>query len=89
MTFEEAKKKLKDLGYSRIYLWEDPPGTYYSWHTHSEDEVRLVLEGEITIGTEEGVYNLKEGDLLEVKAGTKHWARTEKGVKYLCGSKSV
>ncbi|MCX8164478.1 MAG: cupin domain-containing protein [Aquificaceae bacterium] len=88
MTVEEAKKRLEGLGYSGIYLWQDPPGTFYDWHAHPEDEIRLVLEGEITIGTEEGIYKLTSGDLLEVRAGTRHWARTEKGVKYLCGSKT-
>lgn len=87
MGFEEAKKRLTALGYSGIYLWEDEPGTYYPWHMHSEDEARLVLEGEITIGTEREVYHLKAGDILEIKAGTLHWAKTEKGVKYLCGSR--
>ncbi|MCX7760069.1 MAG: cupin domain-containing protein [Hydrogenothermaceae bacterium] len=83
----QAKEKLKSLGYSGIYKWCDPPGTYYDWHLHNEDEVRYILSGEITIGTEEKIYHLKEGDILEVKAKTKHWAKTEKGVCYLCGSK--
>ncbi|RMH80613.1 MAG: cupin domain-containing protein [Acidobacteria bacterium] len=84
---EEYKEKLRKMGYEGFYPWEDPPGTYYGWHTHTEDEVRLVLEGFITIGTEEGTYTLGPGDLLEVKAGTRHWAKTETGVKYLCASK--
>jgi len=84
---QEARRKLKELGYSNMYLWEDPPGTYYGWHTHQEDEARFILEGSITIGTEEGVYHLKAGDILEVPAGTRHWAKTEEGVKYLCASK--
>lgn len=87
MDISQAKEKLKQLGYTNIYLWEDPPGTHYHWHTHPEDEVRLVLEGEITIGTEDKVYHLKPGDLLEVPAGTRHWAKTEGGVKYLCGTR--
>ncbi len=87
MDLPQARQRLKSLGYEGIYLWEDPPGTYYHWHTHPEDEVRLIIEGEITIGTEEGIYHLKAGDLLEVPAGTRHWARTEKGVKYLCGTR--
>lgn len=84
---EAYKEKLRKMGYDGIYIWEDPPETYYDWHTHREDEVRLVLEGSIVIGTEEGVYELGPGDLLEIRAGTKHWARTQMGVKYLCASK--
>lgn len=87
MNRKEAEEKLKAAGYSDLYEWYDPPGTSYCWHTHPEDEARLVLEGEITIGTEDRIFELRAGDLLEVKAGTKHWAKTEKGVRYLCGSK--
>jgi quercetin dioxygenase-like cupin family protein len=87
IDINEAKKKLIDLGYSDLYVWQDSPGTYYDWHTHSEDEVRYILEGSIVIGTKDKVYYLKAGDILEVPAGTKHWAKTEEGVKYLCGSK--
>ncbi|MEN3028796.1 MAG: cupin domain-containing protein [Aquificaceae bacterium] len=87
MDLKEAQEKLNSLGYSELYLWQDPPNTHYPWHTHEEDEARLVLEGEVTIGTEKEVYHLKAGDLLEIRAGTRHWARTEKGVKYLCGSR--
>jgi len=87
MNLEESKEKLRRMGYENFYVWEDPPGTYYDWHMHGEDEARLILEGSITIGTEEKVYHLKEGELLEVPAGTRHWAKTEEGVKYLCASR--
>ncbi|MFN4320246.1 MAG: cupin domain-containing protein, partial [Aquificaceae bacterium] len=69
MDVERAKEKLRAIGYEDIYLWQDPPGTYYDWHTHPKDEVRYILEGEITIGTQKEIYHLKAGDLLEVKAG--------------------
>jgi len=85
---EEAEQLLKELGYRDIYLWEDPPHSFYDWHTHTFDEVRLVLEGQILIGTEEGEYLLKKGDMMIVPAGTKHWAKVgPEGVIYLCGSK--
>lgn len=82
-----ARQKLQQMGYTNIYRWCDPPGTYYDWHFHDDDEVRFVISGDITIWTEEKVYNLKEGDMLEVKAGIKHRAKTEQGVCYLCGSR--
>ncbi len=83
----EFIEQLRQLGYDNIYKWCDSPGTYYDWHYHYYDEVRLILEGSITIGTEDKVYHLKAGDLLEVPAGKKHWAKTEEGVCYLCGTK--
>ncbi|MCX7989855.1 MAG: cupin domain-containing protein [Aquificaceae bacterium] len=89
MELREAEERLSSLGYRELYLWQAPPHTQYPWHPHPEDEARLVLEGEVTIGTEDEVYHLKAGDLLEIKAGTRHWARTEKGVKYLCGSRKA
>ncbi len=85
---KEAEKLLRELGYGDIYLWRDPPGAFYDWHTHPFDEVRFVLEGEILIETEEGEFLLKAGDMIAVPAGTRHRARVGKeGVAYLCGSK--
>ncbi len=84
---KEIIKRLEREGYTNLYTWCDPPGTFYDWHTHAEDEVRFVYRGSITIGTQEGVYHLKEGDFLEIRAGTRHWAKTEEGVCYVCGSK--
>lgn len=47
-------------------------------HTHSEDEVRFIVEGRgiFHINPENGpVFGLElgEGDLINVPAGTKHW----------------
>jgi mannose-6-phosphate isomerase-like protein (cupin superfamily) len=85
---EEAAKKLEEMGYGGIYPWRDPAGAFYDWHTHPHDEVRLVLEGEITIETEEGRYRLRAGDLMFVPAGTRHRAFVGKeGVVYLCATK--
>jgi quercetin dioxygenase-like cupin family protein len=84
----EVYRFLTEKGYGNLYTWSDPPGTFYDWHTHTYDEIRWVLEGEILIGTEKGEYLLKAGDVMEVPAGTRHWAKVGKeGVKYVCGSK--
>ncbi len=48
----------------------------YPFHTHNEgDELFIVLKGEIFIDTEEGTFNLKEGEGLLVKKGTRHRSR--------------
>jgi len=84
----EVFKRLQEEGYTNLYVWSDSPGTYYDWHTHPFNEVRWVLEGEITIGTEREVVTLRAGDRLDVPAGTRHWAKVgEEGVTYVCGSK--
>jgi len=85
---EEIFKKLKKEGYVNLFVWSDPPNAFYDWHVHPFNEVRWVVEGEITIETEERVYRLKPGDKLKVPAGTRHKALVgSSGVTYVCGSK--
>lgn len=83
---ERAEEILRKEGYS-TYLWSDPAGTYYPIHTHADYEVRWVLEGEVVIGVEGNEYLLRPGDRIELEPQTPHWAKTQKGVVYLCGSK--
>ncbi|ADU96678.1 cupin domain-containing protein [Thermovibrio ammonificans] len=85
---EEVFRRLREEGYTNLYVWSDSPGTFYDWHTHPFNEVRWVLSGRITMGTREGVVTLGPGDRLEVPAGTEHWAEVgPEGVTYVCGSK--
>ena len=83
---EEIKRVLEQQGY-KTYPWSDPPGTYYPEHTHEDWEVRWVVAGEVTIGTKEKIYHLEPGDYIELPPQTPHWAKTETGVEYICGSK--
>ncbi len=82
----KIREILKGQGYS-VYTWSDPPGTYYPTHTHPDREVRWVIEGEVTIGVEGKELTLTPGDMVELDPETPHWAKTERGVRYLCGSK--
>lgn len=84
---KSAREFLKSLGYTGFYVWSDPPGTFYDWHSHRFDEVRFVLSGSVTIKTKTDTYELKAGDFLEIRAGTLHLARTSQGVTYLCAHK--
>jgi len=84
----QIKQILEVEGYREIYQWEDPPLSYYDWHSHPFDEVRWIIDGEIRIGTTGDVITLKPGDRFNVEAGTLHWAEVgERGVKYVCGTK--
>ncbi len=87
----DDKEKIADIlkkeGFISVYTWSDSPGTGYGWHSHIENEVRWVFKGSIEIGSSECEVKLEPGDKLEIKAGTKHWAKTEQGVSYYCGSK--
>ena len=84
---KEIEKILKNKGYSSIFTWSDSKGTFYDWHTHTYEEVRWVIDGSITIGTENGEFILKAGDVMYIEPNTKHWAKTDTGVSYVCGSK--
>lgn len=88
-NYSEIVKILTGEGLFNIFKWSDPPGSRYPWHTHPHDEVRWVLEGSILIGIQNGEVILRAGDRLDVKANTKHWAKTDEGVSYVCGSKQV
>ena len=83
---DKIKEILVDSGYYDLYIWSDSPGTFYSWHTHPDDEIRWVISGSIVIGYEKGEVELTPGDRIDVKAGTKHWAESDMGVSYICAS---
>lgn len=83
----EIVKTLTKEGCFNIFEWSDAPGSRYPWHTHPHNEVRWVVRGSILIGTENGDILLKPGDRLNVVANTKHWAKTDGGVSYICGSR--
>jgi quercetin dioxygenase-like cupin family protein len=83
---ETIKYILKQQGYD-VYTWQDSKSTYYPWHTHEDEEVRWVVSGEVEIGVEDKVFKLLPGDKVILAPNTPHWAKTDKGVRYVCGSK--
>lgn len=56
------------------YTFVSYPGDYYGEHSHVDDEVRIVLEGNMRFGAEGKIVELKPGDRLIVSKNTKHWA---------------
>lgn len=88
-NYNEVAQTLKKEGCFNIFKWSDPPGSEYGWHTHPHDEVRWVLKGSILIGTENGDLLLSAGDRLNVKADTKHWAKSGEGVTYVCATQTA
>ena len=83
----EVVKTLAKEGCFNIFEWSDAPGAEYSWHTHPANEVRWILRGSILIGTENGEFMLEAGDRLDVEADTRHRAKTDEGVTYVCASR--
>ncbi|MFQ5432078.1 MAG: cupin domain-containing protein [Nitrospinota bacterium] len=88
-NYDEVVRTLNGEGCFNIFKWSDPPGSDYGWHTHPHDEVRWVLKGSILIGTDNGDVLLKAGDRLNVRADTRHWAKTVDGVTYVCASQTA
>ncbi|MBF0275928.1 MAG: cupin domain-containing protein [Nitrospinae bacterium] len=83
----EIIELLKNEGYKNVFEWSDPSGSKYGWHTHPYEEVRWVTRGSIVIGHKNGETTLYSGDRMDIKAGTEHWAQSDEGVGYICGSK--
>ena len=51
----------------------------YNWHVHkNEDEFFFVVEGEVSVETENGSVDLKEGEGFLVKRGTRHRSKADK-----------
>jgi len=86
-TISEIIEELKKEGYKDIFVWSDSKGTYYDWHKHPFEEIRIMLKGEMTINTKNASYHLKAGDVLKVPAGEVHEAYVHEDCEYVCASK--
>lgn len=68
--------------------WHDAPGTDYPEHAHRYDEVRVVLEGGMTIVVGDTPYELGPADRIDLVAGELHSARVHAtGCRYLAGTR--
>ncbi|AZV46888.1 cupin domain-containing protein [Nautilia sp. PV-1] len=87
MDIDKTVANLEKDGYKNIFIWSDSKGTYYDWHSHPYEEIRVMLKGEMIINTKENSYRLKKGDVLKVPAGEIHEAKILEDCEYICGSK--
>lgn len=72
-----------------VIEWTDSPGVVYPEHAHPSRELRLVLEGSMTLGTGARTHELGPGDRIELEPDEPHWARVgPDGVRYLAASDS-
>ncbi len=71
------------------YIEDDEPGHFYEAHIHPNDEVIVMVSGEITFGVGEEKWVLGPGDRLDLPANTSHWAETNSGgpIRMLAASK--
>ena len=58
------------------YVEDDEPGHQYDAHLHPNDEVLVIVSGEVTFGIGDDTWVLKAGDRLDLPADTSHWAAT-------------
>lgn len=85
-NLEEVDKKLGETYWSPVDVAEINDWVLrvaavkgeFHWHTHNDDEFFLIYKGEITIQTENGDVNLKEGEGYVVPKGVKHCPKAEK-----------
>jgi quercetin dioxygenase-like cupin family protein len=73
LTEAAMRQRLEEEGY-RVSKYHYPPGTFFSEHTHAIDKKDVVLDGQLEIGTPDGVALLGPGDMIEIPAGTPHTA---------------
>ncbi len=59
------------------YVEDDEPGHKYDAHIHPNDEVIVMVSGEITFGVGDETWVLGPGDRLDLAADTSHWAETQ------------
>jgi len=79
--------QLEKEGYKNIFIWSDTKGTYYDWHTHPYEEIRIMLKGSMKINTKNATVILKKGDMLKVPANEEHEALVLEECEYICASK--
>jgi quercetin dioxygenase-like cupin family protein len=56
------------------YAWSNGPGDRYGVHTHSYDKVLYCARGGITFQVEGADVTMRQGDRLDLPAGTAHGA---------------
>ena len=67
--------------------WQDEPNASYETHVHPHLEVRVVLEGSMTVAVDGRALNLRPGDRIDLAPGKEHSAVVgADGVRYLAGS---
>lgn len=88
MDERELEEKLRGEGFSGIFIHRDSPGAHYPDHTHMGITAHIVLDGEITVTSEEQTITYATGDRFDVPAGEIHSAKIgPDGCRYMIGEK--
>jgi quercetin dioxygenase-like cupin family protein len=88
MYEKQIEKKLREEGFSNVFLWRDAPNAFYPDHTHRSITAHIVLEGEITVTSEGVTRTYKAGDRFDIPKGTVHSAMVgPRGCLYVIGER--
>jgi len=87
MNEDEFRQRLSADGYAEPRLVEMSPNTFNDTHTHDFSAFLLLLDGEITVSTDEGrTVTCRPGDTFALPAHTPHTERVgSSGVRFLAG----
>ena len=88
MDENRLAQKLKGEGFSRTFVWEDGPGTFYPDHTHAMETAHIILSGEMSLTVNGLTQTYRTGGQCDVPAGTVHSAKMgPHGCRYLIGER--
>ena len=73
LTTAEVEKQLRDQGHTPR-TWSNAIDTVYEWHDHTYHKRLYCTSGRITFHTDEGDFELRPGDRLDIDPGTSHGA---------------
>lgn len=63
---------LREQGYADPELIERAPHTHNPEHVHEFSVAALILEGELSVTTPDGITTCHAGDIFELAAGISH-----------------
>jgi quercetin dioxygenase-like cupin family protein len=72
MDHETFEAKLRAEGYPQGQVSQVAPNTKNAEHSHSDDVLALVLEGEITLTVEGRARTYRAGEEFSMPAGCRH-----------------
>ncbi len=88
MDEAQFRTKLAQEGYAAGEVRDLAPGTIMDTHVHDFSAMILVLDGEITVTTEDGDTTCRAGETFSLAAGIPHSERIGgDGVRFLAGRK--
>ena len=85
---KSLERQLHAEGFTRTYVWQDGPNTFYSDHTHDVETAHIILDGEMTLTQSGETSTYGKGERCDVPANAIHSAKMGlRGCRYLIGEK--